>query len=97
MRTNTKRHEKEHFRAMNTMTMVRWVCHVMPDENVDIETLLTQLNIRCITDIIRTGRLRWLGHVELSTDWISKVLNLSVFGKKKTWQNKNFLGQFRSM
>ena len=68
--------------------MVRWVCLVKPNENVDFETLLTQLNIRGISDNIRTGRLRWPGTA--CTDQISD--KQECVWKKSPKQTKTFLG-----
>ena len=38
--------------------------------------------------VLRTSRLRWFGHVERSTGWISKVRKLEVDAQKKRGRPK---------
>ena len=33
--------------------------------------------------VLRTGRMRWFGHVERSTGWISEVHKLNVVAQKR--------------
>ena len=62
----------------NDRAMVRWTCMFKPEDDVPFESLLSKLNIRDIADITQSGRLRWLGHVERSSSWISQIRGLSV-------------------
>ena len=34
--------------------------------------------------VLRTGRMRWFGHVERSTGWISEVRKLNVVAQKRS-------------
>ena len=34
--------------------------------------------------VLRTGRMRWFGHEERSTGWISEVCKLSVVAQKRS-------------
>ena len=34
--------------------------------------------------VLRTGRMRWFGHVERSTGWISEVRKLNVVSQKRS-------------
>lgn len=65
-----------------TRAMIRWICHVKPEENAAFELLPNLLNIRDLTDILQTHRFRWLSHVECSTGWISQVHTLNVIGHR---------------
>jgi hypothetical protein len=62
----------------NDRAMVRWICRVKPDDDTPIETLLSQLHLKKIDEILQTNRLRWLGHVERSSGWTSKVRGINV-------------------
>ena len=66
----------------NDRAMVRWMCLVKPEDDTNFETLLSQLKIKDITDVLQLGRLRWLGRVERSTSWISQVRGLSIPTKR---------------
>ena len=57
----------------NDRAMIRWMCRVRPHDEVSSETLLSKLNIKCIDDVVRAGRMRWFGHVERSSNSIAKV------------------------
>ena len=72
----------------NDRAMVRWMCLVKPEDDTHFETLLSQLKIKDITDVLQLGRLRWLGHVERSTSWISQVRGLSIPTKRSQGRPK---------
>ena len=57
----------------NDRAMIRWMCRVKPHEEISSDLLLDKLCIKSIDDVLRTGRLRWFGHVERSNSWISRV------------------------
>ena len=46
--------------------------------------LLTKLGIQDLDVVLRTGRMRWFGHVERSTGWISEVRKLNVAAQKRS-------------
>ncbi|XP_060067396.1 uncharacterized protein LOC132547631 [Ylistrum balloti] len=62
----------------NDRVMLRWICLVKPKDNVPIEFLLDQLDIKDISEILQTSRLRWFDHVECSKGWISNMCTLNV-------------------
>ena len=45
---------------------------------------LTKLGIQDLDVVLRTGRMRWFGHVERSTGWISEVRKLNVVAQKRS-------------
>ena len=44
----------------------------------------TKLGIQHLDVVLRTGRMRWIGHVERSTGWISEVRKLNVVAQKRS-------------
>ena len=46
-------------------------------------SLLTKLGIQDLDVVLRIGRMRWFGHVECSTGWISEVHKLNVVAQKR--------------
>ena len=48
------------------------------------DSLLTKLGIQDLDVVLRTGRMRWFGHVECSTGWISEVRKLNVVAQKRS-------------
>jgi len=73
--------------------MVRWMCGVSLKDKVSSEELLSRLGVESVYDIVRRGRLRWFGHVEMkpNEDWVKRCQSLEVAGKagrgrgRKTW------------
>ena len=45
---------------------------------------LINLGIQDLDVVLRTGRMRWFGHVERSTGWISEVRKLNVVAQKRS-------------
>ena len=41
-------------------------------------------NIKAKDVVLRTGRMRWFGHVERSTGWNSEVCKLNVVAQKRS-------------
>ena len=76
----------------NDHAMIRWLCGVKPENDTNHQALLDKLSLKEITAVLRANRLRWFGHVERSSDWISKVRELHVpsmraIGRPKlTWK-----------
>ena len=68
----------------NDCAMIRWICNVNAKDEVSSDSLLTKLGIQDLDVVLRTGRMRWFGHVERSTDWISEVRKLNVVAQKRS-------------
>ena len=68
----------------NDRAMIRWVCNVKAKYEVSSDSLLTRLGIQDLNVVLRTGRMRWFGHVECSTGWISEVRKLNVVAQKRS-------------
>ena len=68
----------------NDRAMIRWICNVKAKDEVSSDSLLTKLGIQDIDVVLRTGRMRWFGHVERSTGWISEVRKLNVVAQKRS-------------
>ena len=83
----------------NDRAMIRWICNVKAKDEVSSDSLLSKLGIQDLDRVLRTGRMRWFGHVEHSwfghvehsTGWIAKLHKLNVVAQKipgrpkKTW------------
>ena len=68
----------------NDRAMIRWICNVKVKDEVSSDSLLTKLGIQDLDVVLRTSRMRWFGHVECSTGWISEVPKLSVVAQKRS-------------
>ena len=68
----------------NDRAMIRWICNVKAKDEVSSDPLLTKLGIQDLDVVLRTGRMRWFGHVERSTGWISEVRKLNVVAQKRS-------------
>ena len=64
--------------------MIRWICNVKAKDEVSSDSLLTKLGIQDLDVVLCTGRMRWFGHVERSTGWISEVRKLNVVAQKRS-------------
>ena len=53
-------------------------------DEVSSDSLLTKLGIQDLDVVLRTSRMRWFGHVERSTGWISEVCKLNVVAQKRS-------------
>ena len=73
------------------MQMIRWMCGVsLKDRRTSEE--LRKVGVQPITTVIRSGRLRWYGHVmRKSEDWVKKLMEFRVEGRRpvgrqaRTW------------
>ena len=74
----------------NDRAMMRWICRVKPEDQVSSETILSKLGIRDIRQVLQTGRVCWLGHVERSNSCIAQVRTMEVDsnGTRKTGRPK---------
>ena len=68
----------------NDRAMIHWICNVKAKDEVSSDSLLTKLGIQDLDVVLRTGRMRWFGHVERSTGWISGVRKLNVVAQKRS-------------
>ena len=68
----------------NDRAMIRWICNVKAKDEVSSDSLLTKLDIQDLHVVLRTSRMRWFGHVERSTGWISEVRKLNVIAQKRS-------------
>ena len=68
----------------NDRAMIRWICNVKAKDEVSSDSLLTKLGFQDLDVVLRTGRMRWFGHVERSTPWISEVCKLNVVAQKRS-------------
>jgi hypothetical protein len=64
----------------NKRAMLRWMYGSTPDEFLSTVDLLTK--VKPIKDMLRSNRLRWFGHVEHSTGWISQVRKIQIPARK---------------
>ena len=49
----------------NGRAMIHWICNVKTKDEVSSDTLLSQPGIQDLEVVLRTGCMRWFGHVEL--------------------------------
>ena len=68
----------------NDRAMIRWICNVRAKDEVSSDSLLTKLGIQDLDVVLRTSRMRWFGHVERSTGWITEVRKLNVVAQKRS-------------
>ena len=75
------------------MQMIRWMCGISLKDRRKNEELRRLVVVEPITTFIRSGRLRWYGHVmsEGDEDWVKKCMEHRVEGRRpvgrprKTW------------
>ena len=76
----------------NDLAMICWMCNIKTNDNVFSHSLLSKLGIRDVEVVFCKSRIRWFGHVELSSGWVFQVrkLDLDTCKKpgrpKKTWK-----------
>ena len=75
------------------MQMIRWMCGISMKERRTNEELRRLVGVEPITTVIRSGRLRWYGHVmrKSDEDWVKKCMEYRVEGRRpvgrprRTW------------
>ena len=75
------------------MQMIRWMCGISLKDRRTNEELRRLVGVEPITTFIRSGRLRWYGHVmrKGDEDWAKKCMEYRVEGRRpvgkprKTW------------
>ena len=73
--------------------MIRWMCGIFMKDRRTNEELRRLVGVEPITTVIRSGRLRWYGHVTRKNgeDWVKKCMEFSVEGRRsvrrprRTW------------
>ena len=62
------------------MQMIRWMCGISMKDRRTTKELIRLVGIEPITTIIRSGRLRWYGHVirKSDEDWIKNCMEFRV-------------------
>ena len=75
----------------NDRAMIRWICGTKDRVDTSSVSLLQKLGIKDITAVLRSGRLRWYGHVQRAMSRIKSVTDLPLPGPRgkgrprKTW------------
>ena len=64
------------------------ICNVKAKDEVSSDSLLTKLGIQDLGMVFRNSRMRFFGHVERSTGWISEVHKLNVVAQKRSGRPK---------
>ena len=75
------------------MQMIKRMCGISIKDRRTSEELRRMVEVQPITTVIRSGRLRWYGHVmgKSDEDWMKKCLEFRVEGRRpvgkprKTW------------
>ena len=75
------------------MQMIRWMCSISLKDRRTNEELRRLVGVEPITTLIRSGRLRWYGHVMIKGDeaWVKKCMEhrveerRPVIRPRKTW------------
>ena len=64
--------------------MIRWMCGVSIKDRRTSEELRKLIGVQPITTVIRSGRLRWYGHVmrKGDEDWVMKGMEFRVEGRR---------------
>ena len=66
------------------MQMIRWMCGISLKDRRTNEELRRLVGVEPITTFIRSGRLRWYGHVmrKGDKDWVKKCMEYRVEGRR---------------
>ena len=66
------------------MQMIRWMCGISLKDRMTNEELKRLVGVEPITPFIRSGRLRWYGHVMTKgdEDWVKKCMEYRVEGRR---------------
>ena len=75
------------------MQMIRWVCGVSMKDGRTGEELRKLVGVQPITPVIRSGRLRWYGHVmrKNDEDWMKKCLEYRIKGRRQVGRPRTWL------
>ena len=66
------------------MQMIRWMCGISMKDIWTNEELRRLVGVEPITPVIKSGRLRWYGHVmrKSDEDWVKKCMEYRVEGRR---------------
>ena len=75
------------------MQITRWMCDVSMKDRRTSEKLRKLVGVEPITTVIKSGRVRWYGHVmrKSDEDWVKKCMEYGVEGRRpiggptRTW------------
>ena len=75
------------------MQMIRWMCGIFMKDRRTNEDLRRLVGVEPMTTVIRSGRLRWYGHVMRKSDehWVNKCMEFRIEGRRpigrrrRTW------------
>ena len=72
------------------MQMIRWMCGISWKDRRTNEELRRLVGVEPITTFIRSGRLRWYGHVMRKGDenWVKKCMEYRVAGRRPVGRPK---------
>ena len=72
------------------MQMIRWICGISLKDRMTNAELRRLVGVEPITTFIRSGRLRWCGHVlrKGDEDWVKKCMEYRVETQKTGWKTK---------
>ena len=73
----------------NDRAMICWICNVKAKDEVSSDSLLTKLGIQDLDVVLRTSRMRWVGHVELDF----RSMQAKCGCTEKIWQAKEIMGR----
>jgi len=51
--------------------MVGWMCGASLKSIISCKEMNERMDVVCVADVVRQGRLRWLGHLECRDKWVS--------------------------
>ena len=73
--------------------MLGWMCGVSIKEKRTNEELRKLAGVEPITTVIRSGRLRWYGHVmkKSDEDWVKKCMEYRVEGRRPVGRSRTWL------
>ena len=63
------------------MQVIRWMSGISMKGRRTSKELRRLVGVQSITTVIRSGRLRWYGHVMRKSDWVKKCMEFRVEGR----------------
>ena len=70
--------------TMTLLQVIRWMCGISVKDRSTREELRSLVGVEPITTVLRSGRLRWYGHVTRKSDenWMKKCMEYRVKGRR---------------
>ena len=80
------------------MQMIRWMCGILLKDKRTNEEMRRLVGVEPIITFIRSGRLRWYGHVmrKGDEDWVKKCMEYRVEGRNRRKTKKDMVSECRS-